>query len=134
MEDELTVDAQSDVSSDPSKNEEGKPTPVINEPPPLTVKNAVKYIKGLRHPLGIDYFGDRLELSDAQHMKLQQQSFESPDEEFKAYMTEWIEGEKEGEEKREEPRWRRLIWALDVVEEDAQADQIRGFAEPHKGK
>ena len=107
--------------------------PSINKPPPLTVKNAIKYIKGLQHPLG-EYFGDLLELSDTQLVKLQKQSFQSPDEEFKAYMTEWIEGEKERDEGEEEPRWRRLIWALDMVDEDAQADQIRAFAEPHKGK
>ena len=47
-------------------------------------------------------------------------------------MTEEVIIRKGREEEREEPEWRRLVWALDMIEV-VQADDIRQFAEPHKG-
>ena len=99
--------------------------------PPLTVKNAIRYVKGLSlsSVLG-EAFLELLNFSNGRFKKLKDLSI-SPDEKFKVYMTEWIEGDKE-EEEEAEPSWRRLIWTLDVCEQ-VQADDIRRFAEPHKG-
>lgn len=106
---------------------------------PLTVKSIYRHVKGINDALGV-YFGELLELSPKQISRLVRQAFQNADDEFKAYITEWLEGEqedgdKEGEEGEEveKPRWRRLVWALDMVEV-VQVDEIRQYAEPHDGK
>ena len=106
---------------------------------PLTVKSIYRHVKGINDPLGV-YFGELLELSPKQISRLVRQAFQNADDEFKAYITEWLEGENEDGEKEseegeqeEKPRWRRLVWALDMVEV-VQVDEIRQYAEPHEGK
>ena len=101
---------------------------------PLTVKCIYRHIKGINDALGV-YFGELLDLSPKQISRLVRRAFQNGDEEFKAYITEWLEGEREEKagNEAEKPKWRRLVWALDMVEV-VQVDEIRQYAEPHDGE
>ena len=102
----------------------------------LTVDNVFNQIIALPEFQG-HYFGELLEIAPEKISKLESTSFPSPADEFQAYIKEWLssidrekeknnaKGEKsevEGEEYK--PSWRRLVWALDMLELD-EADLIR---------
>ena len=88
--------------------------------PKLTVDGALRVVEGVQD---WNELGQRLRIPNS---RLDEISQLSPSERKKALVTYWMENDPF-------PSWRRLLWALDWIEEKAIADSIRHYAEPLTG-
>ena len=105
--------------------------------PPCTVENILKAVQGVAwRKLGktlIEYGVYNTESAQFDYPKLDEieRQHQSDDSRFHAVIECWLKGE----EKDEEPSWRRIILVLDWENETrAAADSIRHLAEPLSGK
>ena len=95
--------------------------------PPLTVGNVCEAVQGV--PWRV--LGKSLIPGD-EYDEIEQLQDTSNEERLRAVVECWLGGG--GTAVRQEPSWRRLIWALDDENQTSVADTIRHFVEPVLGK
>ena len=92
---------------------------------PLTLSNVMREVREVEDWWGEYGLGDRLFIPETKREEIRQK-FPDEMEQKKQLITYWINTDSLAS-------WRRLIVALDVMEETKTADSIRSYAEPLTG-
>ena len=91
----------------------------------LTPSNVMREVREVKDWWGKRGLGRRIFIPESKREKIRQK-FPDEMEQKKQLITYWINTDPLAS-------WRRLIWALDEVEETKTADSIRSYAEPLTG-